>query len=755
MRFNDVTYNRRPFDNTTNPDFYYLTDAALKAYSRIAKAINQRAPYGLLIGEPGVGKTTFLQRLMATENDKVHWIYSDQTSLAWPELLLSLGWAMAIPERENHPGNLVSVSGIANQLKQVITQGAVPILIIDEAQCLTTKTLKALFRWRTILKAQLIDLPIILAGQTELLPILAKSQSSHFSVETSVQCRLTKLSEKECAAMIVHRLKAAGYFGPKIFNAQSLHTVFKLSGGIPRKVNAICDLAMFTTHTTTELSISSEHIEDIFKYISLEPQASPLNNDSTQSRSSKPKALCLSQSVPIGSEALSRIAVKRWRQKLGSWAGGIASPLKALWPWRPRPEPRKKTIPRPSNSRSFRWGSNFWPWTCALASLLIVTGIGYHWFLTPISITDKAMVVGSRLSEQIMPTFKDDPRLIVSGVETIKSARPGENNLRVIGKPVRETMMPKTTEATPIIRTRVNTISQIKTEEMTPIAKTVLDIPIIYQPRLISAFSRQAPLKPKITPPKPQVTTKQVTSGTRKPVASKQTPKARRPNPLSKTLFQGIQEGNIDLVRKALSEGAEANALFSQGNTPLIMAASQGHIEITRILLDHGAPLNQATPAGETALMKTAWSGDVAITKLLLSHGPQVNAQNQEGRTPLFYASIMGRYDIVTMLLDHGAQLNLTDQDGRTPLTAAAWNNHQTIVKLLLSHGADPNHKDRDGWTPTMFAAFEGHAEVVDLLIANGADPSLKNRAGHNSADLAAQQGYSELRGMLLNNLHP
>ena len=793
MYFEDFKFNRKPFDNTSDPDFYYLSDATRKICRRITDAIAQRVPYVILSGEPGTGKTTLLNWLMATGSANVHWIFISQTSLTWQELLPAVGRAVAIPETDNTSENIAN--RISDRLKQFMAQAIAPVLIIDEAQCLTDTSLKALCQWRAWLGTRSAGLTIILAGQTKLTQSLADSQLIEFNSDISAHYRLKKLSQDECGAMIAHRLETAGYFGPTLFNEKTLHTVFKLSGGIPRRVNTICDLAMFTANTEAGQSVSPEDIQNISEYIFIKAQDSQLKNGSVKSLSPESESLSLSRSTPSydqrGSRLLSLSDPRRWRQRLATLQSNIARQLKYLWAWWPRSWPWKRTIAGWLKERSTRWQSICWPWACALASLLIIMVISYVQFHAPVSQPVQPLVADSRPAGQaVMLKIETDLLEIASDIEPVYLTLPAETNTRLVREtvavaslkeavlealeivevlPVPELLIykgeiekevkvntmetVKSVEAGAIIHETMNAENQIEAD-ITAVAKSVPNNPDKSAPRSIPTSSAQKTPVHLAAPSQPPAKKTPDTIKKIKPATSTQTAKSKKSNPASKALFHAIQDGNIDWVRKVLSEGAEVDALLFKNNTPLTMAAGRGHrghLEIVQVLLDRGAAINRPTPAGETALMKAAWSCHLVMTEWLLNRGARINMQNQEGRTSLFYASIMGRSDIVNLLLDHGVRLDLPDQDGRTPLTAAAWNNHQKIVRNLLSHGADPNHKDRDGWTPLMYAAFEGHTEVVQMLISHGADLTLKNSADQSSVDLATQQGHTALYAIVSN----
>ena len=146
-------------------------------------------------------------------------------------------------------------------------------------------------------------------------------------------------------------------------------------------------------------------------------------------------------------------------------------------------------------------------------------------------------------------------------------------------------------------------------------------------------------------------------------------------------------EGNADLVKKALSQGADVN-VRKGGWTILMRVAGEGQTEIAHLLLAHRADPNAKGFGGESALTIAAEHGHTEIIKSLLTKGAEVNAKTEHGNTALHYGSEFGHRDVVIILLDAGADVNQKDQDGETALAIAKRKNHAEIVQRLRSAGA-------------------------------------------------------------------
>jgi ankyrin repeat protein len=181
-----------------------------------------------------------------------------------------------------------------------------------------------------------------------------------------------------------------------------------------------------------------------------------------------------------------------------------------------------------------------------------------------------------------------------------------------------------------------------------------------------------------------------------------------------------------DRARVAALVRAHGTAVTdTQGQTPLMMAASIGTADAMRALLAAGADARAASPAGVTALHLAV--DDIEKTRLLLDAGADVNAVSQIGRTPLLVAaSINGATAVARLLIDRGAKIDVTDAVGATPLTAAALVDNTTLAELLLARGARVATEGGSGplAMPMFGAATNGNARLVRALLARGVDPN-------------------------------
>lgn len=148
-------------------------------------------------------------------------------------------------------------------------------------------------------------------------------------------------------------------------------------------------------------------------------------------------------------------------------------------------------------------------------------------------------------------------------------------------------------------------------------------------------------------------------------------------------------------------------------NKTFLNAAKNGDLELVKSCLSQGANIETQDEHGYTALMTTAHHNHLEVVKLLLEQNPNLDSKDYHGKTALM---LTHNKEILELLLNKGANIEAMDDDGSTPLMLAAQNGYIEKVKLLLEHGADYDAKNNDAWTALILAEEEGHTKIVNMI---------------------------------------
>jgi type II secretory pathway predicted ATPase ExeA len=231
----------KPFSLLPDPEFLFLSDKHAVALSLLEYSLTGQAGFCVITGEIGSGKTTlvraFLKRI--DKNFTVGLISNTHSSFrdvaSW--VLIALGQKpLGVNPAETYQELmtfLISEYGAGRQC----------IVIVDEAQNLTIDALEELRLLSNINSGKDLLLQMVLVGQPELLEKLKRPELVQFAQRIAISHHLAPLSYPETRRYIQHRLKIAGAGGP-IFTEMAMGAVQYFSGGVPRLINSICDLAL-------------------------------------------------------------------------------------------------------------------------------------------------------------------------------------------------------------------------------------------------------------------------------------------------------------------------------------------------------------------------------------------------------------------------------------------------------------------------------------------------------------------------------
>ncbi|MCL2009899.1 MAG: ankyrin repeat domain-containing protein [Synergistaceae bacterium] len=196
--------------------------------------------------------------------------------------------------------------------------------------------------------------------------------------------------------------------------------------------------------------------------------------------------------------------------------------------------------------------------------------------------------------------------------------------------------------------------------------------------------------------------------------------------------FELCGTGTVKEVEDAIKAGADVNARYSNGWTPLMSAARHNsNPEVITTLIKNRADVNAIGPDGWTPLMFVAReNSNPEVISTLIKAGADVNAIGPDGWTPLMFAAMENSNpEVISTLIKAGADVNARDSNGGTPLMfAAAYNSNPEVISTLIKNGADVNARDSNGLTPLMLAKSNPNPGVATVLRQARADDNISFR---------------------------
>jgi general secretion pathway protein A len=163
---------------------------------------------------------------------------------------------------------------IGRRLLDTHARGRRVVLIVDEAQNLSAHTLEQVRLLTNLETATTKLLQIILIGQPELRDLLGKPELRQLAQRITARYHLNPLSPDETAGYVKHRMRVAGATA-EAFTPVSLREVHRLSGGVPRIINVICDRALLGAFTHEEHRVSGKLVREAATEVYGRPMPAP------------------------------------------------------------------------------------------------------------------------------------------------------------------------------------------------------------------------------------------------------------------------------------------------------------------------------------------------------------------------------------------------------------------------------------------------------------------------------------------------
>jgi len=250
-----------PFSIAPDPRYLFMSERHREALAHLLYGVRGGGGFVLLTGEIGAGKTTVCRCFLEQVPRRCHVAYIFNPRLTANEMLQSVCDEFRIPYKAETPRSAKDYIDPLNEfLLKTHAVGQNCLLIIDEAQQLSADVLEQLRLLTNLETNERKLLQIVLIGQPELRTMLAQPDLEQLAQRVIARYHLGALSEADTTRYIRHRLAVAGLVSRLPFDREALKQIYRLSRGIPRRINMLADRALLGSYSAGQSVVGRETV---------------------------------------------------------------------------------------------------------------------------------------------------------------------------------------------------------------------------------------------------------------------------------------------------------------------------------------------------------------------------------------------------------------------------------------------------------------------------------------------------------------
>ena len=259
-------FTGKPFQLSPDPSFYYGSRGHKRAFAYLEYGLYQSEGFIVITGDIGAGKTTIVRSLLEQlDTAKVVAVQLVSTQLDADDVLRAVAAAFGLPVKSGDKATLLA--SIEAFLCQLAVDKKRALLIVDEAQNLTPRAMEEL---RMLSNFQFGDQALLqsfLVGQPELRGIMQSPQMQQLRQRVIASYHLGPLDKAETRAYIEHRLAHVGWKDDPRFEPEVFDLIHTLTGGIPRRINTLCNRLLLATFLAEKHLIDINEVQGIAREI--------------------------------------------------------------------------------------------------------------------------------------------------------------------------------------------------------------------------------------------------------------------------------------------------------------------------------------------------------------------------------------------------------------------------------------------------------------------------------------------------------
>lgn len=254
--------SKKPFQLNPDPSFFFGSRQHRRAMAYLEYGLHQNEGFIVITGEVGAGKTTLVRNLFSKlDPEQVVAANLVSTQLDADDTLRMVASAFGIPTKQTDKSTLLL--SLEAFMVSIARQGKRCLLVVDEAQNLTPRAVEEL---RMLSNFQLETHALMqsfLIGQPEFRHILQSPQMQQLRQRVIAACHIGPMDAEETQGYIEHRLKCVGWKDSPRFEPDAYQAIFAASGGVPRRINSVCDRLLLSGFLAEKRVFSRADVEEV------------------------------------------------------------------------------------------------------------------------------------------------------------------------------------------------------------------------------------------------------------------------------------------------------------------------------------------------------------------------------------------------------------------------------------------------------------------------------------------------------------
>ena len=248
-----------PFRITPAVAFFYRGGVRGETLAALKYAIDNDEGIITVVGEVGTGKSMLCRVLMNEIVNEVELVYIANPSLAQQEIVCLIAEELGLDVEESQ---YQITRNLQNHLLALHEEGRRVLVCIDEAQAMPDESLEQIRLLSNLETATDKIVQIVMFGQPELTEKLSQRHMRQLRERITSAFNLRKLTSEEVADYVNHRLRSAGKEpGTELFEPAALNAIAKVSQGISRRINILCDKAMLAAFADQNSAVTASHVK--------------------------------------------------------------------------------------------------------------------------------------------------------------------------------------------------------------------------------------------------------------------------------------------------------------------------------------------------------------------------------------------------------------------------------------------------------------------------------------------------------------